>query len=590
MQISLSIKNALFLGASDGLSVEVFGSSLPDRSGPKDEDLFLPATAVVGSTQRAFETPGAAAIAFAEDYTQLGYADINQVMRTIPGVYVRAEDGYGLFPNLSLRGVDTNRNSKITVMEDGILAAPAAYSAPAAYYSPVTGRMSAIEVLKGSSQIGYGPHTTGGVVNYLSTPIPNERKAYLKSSYGTDSDIRLHGWVGGQETLSGGVFGYLVEGWRRSVDGFKTIIGSPGFGGSDETGFVQNDVNLKFSFEPNWETRHRFELNLGYTDLDADEGYLGLSNEDFARDPYQRYPASRFDNMTNSQERLVLRHEVALGVDSRLSTAAYYTTFERNWYKLQSVNGNNLSSALFNGTDDYFTLRGQRAGEFVVRANNRYYYQYGVQTRLDKIWETETVLHQLEAGLRVHSDRVRRFQRDDLFLQDGGGAIIGNEVGQPGGAGDRAQEATAIAFHVRDRMEIGKLAVIPGFRFETIDYSFEEFSRPESGSDRLNVFAPGIGIEYQANPEWMLFGGYYQGYSVPGPRAFVRSGIEEERSDGFEVGVRHQQEDWLRAELIGFLTLFRDLIAKENIGGVGLGDAENVGDAYSGGRRGSSGV
>ncbi|MFN5879179.1 MAG: TonB-dependent receptor plug domain-containing protein, partial [Flavobacteriales bacterium] len=84
---------------------------------------------------------------------KLNQPDINKVLRTVPGVQIRDEDGFGLRPNIGLRGTPVNRCAKITLMEDGMLIAPAAYSDPAAYYFPTFTRISAVEVLKGSSQI-----------------------------------------------------------------------------------------------------------------------------------------------------------------------------------------------------------------------------------------------------------------------------------------------------------------------------------------------------------------------------------------------------------------------------------------------------
>lgn len=107
-----------------------------------------------------------------EQLEQYEYDDIHSVLGHAPGVYVRVEDGYGLRPNIGIRGGNADRSAKITLLEDGVLFAPAPYAAPAAYYFPMVTRMVGVEVFKGPASIQHGPHTIGGALNLQTRPIP----------------------------------------------------------------------------------------------------------------------------------------------------------------------------------------------------------------------------------------------------------------------------------------------------------------------------------------------------------------------------------------------------------------------------------
>ena len=115
-----------------------------------------------------------------------------------------------------------------------------------------------------------------------------------------------------------------------------------------------------------------------------------------------------------------------------------------------------------------------------------------------------------------------------------------------GKAGDRNQETDAWSIYLEDTIAINeKLSVVPGIRYETMDYGYDQNTRtagasPADGSGDLDVVTGGIGVSYDVNESLNAFGGIYKGSSLPGPRSYIRSGesLDEETSTSYELGAR----------------------------------------------------
>ena len=162
--------------------------------------------------------PGSGTVLHTEELERFDYSDINQVMSSVPGIYIREEDGYGLRPNIGIRGAVAERSLKITIMEDGILIAPAPYSAPAAYYIPNISRISGVEVLKGPAAIQTGPHTVGGAINLVTREVPDKPLRELDLSYGSDAFFKGAFAFGGP--LAESDISVLIEGLSYGIRWF----------------------------------------------------------------------------------------------------------------------------------------------------------------------------------------------------------------------------------------------------------------------------------------------------------------------------------------------------------------------------------
>jgi Outer membrane receptor for Fe3+-dicitrate len=162
---------------------------------------------------------GAGTVISNEELQKARETDIQKNLTAVPGLYMRTEEGYGLRPNISIRGTAIERTAKVTIMEEGVLVAPSPYTSSSAYYFPTTGRIHAVEVLKGPAGVSQGPQTIGGAINLISTPNPEVSSGRIVQELGENGMTRTQAYYGGTQ----GSLGALVEVHEHSSDGFDKI-------------------------------------------------------------------------------------------------------------------------------------------------------------------------------------------------------------------------------------------------------------------------------------------------------------------------------------------------------------------------------
>lgn len=550
------------------------------------DQIIISSATIFGNKYVAKNRTGSAYYLSPKELQKFSFTDINKALRSVPGVSIYEEDGFGLRPNISLRGTSPERSAKITFMEDGILIAPAPYSASSAYYFPTIARMEAIEVLKGSSQIQYGPFTTGGAINMISSQIPTEFRGKVRASYGSFNSNQLHAKIGGGNTT----FGYLIEYLNYGSDGFKTLPSGK------DTGFNKNDVvaKIKANLFPNATIQQSLEFKFQYSDEISNETYLGLTETDFNTDPFARYASSNEDKMTTDHTQYALTYKIDFSDNLRVTTTAYQNNFARNWYKLNDItfNGDKQSIAnVINNTttfSDHFAIANgsvnSDADALGVKANNREYYSTGIQTKLDYHWFKGDFYHDLEVGLRYHYDEEDRFQWVDKYSISNTGNLALTTAGVAGTDANRISSATAFASFITYKLKYKQWTFTPGIRYENITLKREDYGTSDVNRTGINlserensvdVFIPGLGANYKFNNDFSIFGGVHKGFSPPGNQ----EGQEPEESINYEIGTRFNIGG-ITGEFVGFFNDYSNLLGSDLAasGGTGSLDQFNAGE------------
>ena len=554
------------------------GDSVEEDSSASDDE--ADGSMIVYGSRGTPRVAGSAHVITEDDLEKHEYTDIHQILSTVPGVYLRGEDGFGLRPNIGMRGGNSDRSAKITLLEDGVPLVPAPYAAPAAYYFPMPTRLVGVEVIKGAAAIRHGPQTIGGAINLITRKVPQETIAAIDTAYGLRNTVKAHGYTGtGNER-----WGVLAELSHLSSDGFKELDG----GGP--TGFQRQDAMMKarIGTDTSNDVFNDLEIKLGYGREISDETYLGLTKTDFNANPNRRYAASAGDQMEWTRTQGSLTWKMLAGQNFDARTVLYTNRIERAWTKLNGFSdGTSIHDLLLNEptggqAEAYLAiLKGEEDNsnfdqQLFRGTNDRRFKSSGVQTVSHWRVDGDKIQNELEVGVRYHHDDVIRHHTEQAHDMRSGELVRTEE--ETATILDSHNNATALAVHIHDEVTIGRIHLLPGVRTEHITTATGTRDSGPEDPQTHNVVLPGMGAYVEATDSIIILTGANRGFSPVSPGSPEET--VPETAWNYEAGVRYAQANTM-AEVIGFYSDYENMTGQCTLSG-GCTDSQ-LDTQYNGG-------
>ena len=494
--------------------------------------------------------PGSSSLLTAEEIRKRNPFSIVETIREIPGLHVVAEDVAGTHLNIGLRGLNPRRSSRTLLLEDGaptVFFAP--YGDPSSHYSTPLERIDRIEVLKGSGQILYGPQTMGGMINFVTRPVPVD---------GTEGSVGITGgypdYLDGHFNIGTGNAdaGIMIDVVKRVGDGIRR-----------EHDFDVQDIALKGTYRISSTQR----ITGKYSNFQEDSHFseTGLTAAEYRDNPFRAsgdkddLHSERFE-MTRHTAQLI--HEWDLSEQTILSTQAYYSKTDRTSRRVREFE--------YEDDDNAYELGTERA------TRPRDYEFFGIEPKLQLQHNAFGLQNEAVFGVRYHEESIdrKKYEFEDSFSDP------------PEGDERLKVKVRAVAAYAQNTFLHGNWTVTPGIRFERITYDKSLYGGDalDELDDKLkhskSMVLPGIGVTWNRLPSTTIFAGIHRGFAPPRPdRDVSDSGLvptDPEISVTSEIGVRTSYFRAGNAEATLFNMDISDLVVQ---GGGGNNLFRNAGRA-----------
>jgi Fe(3+) dicitrate transport protein len=523
-----------------------------EASTPADTTVLKPIT-ITGNwldqpnAEKVLEHPGARTIIDRKQLEEGGASNARDALRMVPGVQVQDSNGTGgsdISLNVSVRGLTARLSPRSLIMMDGIPLSYAPYGQPQLSLSPFSlGNIQSVDVVRGAGSVRYGPQNVGGIINFVTRPIPEDFTAQISSG----SEFSGHGnvkatpsfFIGG--TNDDGLGAALLysgthgNGWREAND--HTDI---------------NDIILKSAYELS--DTDKFAVTFHHFDGEGDMPG-GLTTAQYAADPFQS--VRDYDDFKGRRNDVSLRYTHNDDVNN-FEVLTYYTN---------SFRGSHIEQG---GT-------GASANLMRLTAAPRDYDTFAIEPRYSRVFEWGDVTQEVTVGYRYLRENSSEVASRTTFYDP-------NSDFDPTSAKQSVYQTsrggtTAHAFYIDDKIEIGDWTFTPGVRYELID-THNNVTNFAGGAVTSALYPkaeaheplPTVSVSYKLTDEWTAFAnaGVSFGPQQYSQLASTTEGLHPEKANTYEIGM-HYQGDALSGEFTLFNIDFdKELYLGRSIVGEGI--------------------
>lgn len=555
----------------------------------------LPADPVVVTgilPDRLEAVPGAFFVVDADELEAKQPFSVKEALGQVPGVHVVGEDSFGLGLNIGVRGMDPRRSSRTLLLEDGMPLFLAPYGDPSAHYSTPLDRVERVEVVKGSGQVLYGPQTVGGMINFVTKPVPQQGFAGSVAASGGNNDFRgVHANLG----FAGEAGGIMLDALQKTGDGVRT-----------NHDFDVREYTLKGTLKVG--ERHSITAKVSYYEEDSHISETGLGTLEYAQDPFQA-PTGGFDRFQHERTSVQLKHAFQIDERRLLSTQVYQAHAERASFR-QIGDPGGFDDASDNSTG-FSEL--DRCGTPATEANAaacggrwrpREYDYWGIEPRLDFSHRAFGVDSNAVLGLRYHAEEISRNQFRGADPRFQSLAFAEAFFGVNGGTGHREQieiDVEAQSYYAQNTFFAGDWSLTPGVRVEQVRITTDVLradgqpqNNPESRLTHTQTeVLPGFGVAWNGIADTTLFAGVHRGFAPPRPDRDISTGgvadsaviddTQPEKSTNWELGIRSAHFRGVTFESTLFHTAFDDIVINNGAGRfINGGESEMSGVEFAG--------